>query len=429
MPSSSRILPADPKATYLAAKEEIDAAIARVLASGTYILGPEVAAFEDEFSRWLGAAGVVGVANGTDAIELALRACGVGAGDAVATVANTVTATVSAIVATGAEPVFVEIEPDTMLMSATALSACLRGPGAGRIKAVVPVHLYGQACDMPAILEVARRHGLKVVEDCAQAHGAKVAGRTAGTWGDLAAFSFYPTKNLGALGDAGAVAAGDPALLERVRTIRQYGWRTRYVSDEHGRNSRLDEIQAAILRVRLARLDAENAHRQALADHYLSALGSQASGKVASTRYQVTGNEQPVAPSPSPSDNPQVADNKYQVTSNKPPSALRPSLLPLRLPFTAPGRTHTWHQFVVRTARREALKAHLEKQGIICGILYPVPIHHQPAYARSISLPETDRACAEVLSLPLHAGMTAADVDQVLDSISRWSSRGHPQPA
>lgn len=378
MASSSRILPADPHATYLAAKSEIDAAVLRVLASGTYILGPELAAFEDEFARWLGATGVAGVANGTDAIELALRACGIGPGDAVATVANTVTATVSAIVATGAEPVFVEIEPDTMLISAAALAERLQAPNARRIKAVVPVHLYGQPCDMPAILEIARRHGLKVVEDCAQAHGARVSGRTAGCWGDLAAFSFYPTKNLGALGDAGAVAAGDPALLAKVRTLRQYGWQTRYVSDHHGRNSRLDEIQAAILRVRLTRLTEENAHRQSLAERYLSGLADLSAPDSA--------------------------------TLSPKPFALRP-------PCTAPGRTHTWHQFVIRTPLRDELKAHLEKHGILCGVLYPVPVHRQPAYAQSVTLPETERACAEVLSLPLHAGLDSDQVDLVCRAI------------
>lgn len=361
----ARILPADPRASYLAAKAEIDAAIQRVLASGTYILGPEVAAFEGELARWLGADAAVTVANGTDAIELALRAAGIGPGDRVATVANTVTATVSAIAATGAEPVFVEIEPETMLMSPAALAAMLTAPDGARIKAVVPVHLYGLGCDMPRILEVARARGVVVIEDCAQAHGSRIAGRVAGTWGDLAAFSFYPTKNLGALGDAGAVVGGRSEWLDRTRRLRQYGWRTRYVSDEHGRNSRLDEIQAAILRVRLARLDAENALRSELADRYLTALRG----------------------------------------------------LDLVLPSLAPERTHTWHQFVVRSARRDELKARLEQRGILAGVLYPVPIHRQPAYRQEISLPETERACAEVLSLPLHPGLSAADVDRVVAAV------------
>ena len=365
-----RILPADPKAGYLAAQPEIDEAICRVLLSGTYILGPELVAFEREFADWIDATGAVGVANGTDAIELALRAVGIGPGDRVATVANTVTATVSAIVATGAEPVFVEIEPDTMLMDANALAEQLKAADAAAIKAVVPVHLYGQAADMPAIMEIARHHDLKVVEDCAQAHGSFVGGRMAGTWGDLAAFSFYPTKNLGALGDAGAVVGMNAALLAQVRLLRQYGWRTRYFSDKHGRNSRLDEMQAAILRVRLTRLAAENAQRGILAARYLEGLTG-------------TG---------------------------------------LRLPVVASDRTHTWHQFVVRSTRRDALRSHLEQQGILCGVLYPVPVHRQPAYAQPLAnLPHTERACAEVLSLPLHPGLGLEEVNRVCSAIKRWA--------
>jgi aminotransferase EvaB len=370
MSTNSRILPADPRATYLAAKAEIDAAVQRVFESGIYILGPELTAFEREFAQFLGASGAVGVANGTDAIELALRACGIGPGDKVITVANTVTATVSAIVATGAQPVFIDIEPDTMLMSASALLERLSASDRRSIKAVVPVHLYGQACDMPTIMDVALRHDLMVVEDCAQAHGSQVAERTAGTWGDLAAFSFYPTKNLGALGDAGAIVGGRAELLERCRQLRQYGWKTRYVSEEHGRNSRLDEIQAAILRVRLSRLPAENAYRRNLANHYLTGLAGNA----------------------------------------------------LHLPHTAEGRVHTWHQFVVRTSRRDELKWHLEAKGIIAGVLYPVPVYRQAAYMQPINLPETEHACHEILSLPLHVGLSKENIDTVIAEFMLWQS-------
>jgi aminotransferase EvaB len=362
----SAILPADPKAAYLAAQTEIDSAIRRVMLSGHYILGPELAAFEAEFACWLGASGAVGVANGTDALELALHAAGIGPGDKVVTVANTVTATVSAIGATGARPVFVDIEPDTMLMDLAALESMLTTLRDPKIKAVVPVHLYGQAVDMPALMELAARHNLVVIEDCAQAHGARIGERKAGTWGQLAAFSFYPTKNLGAFGDAGAVAGSDPLLLEKVQLLRQYGWRKRYVSDAPGRNSRLDEIQSAILRVRLTRLDAENTVRGKIAQQYLAAL---------------TG-------------------------------------VPLRLPQVAERRTHCWHQFVVRSARRDELKAHLEKKGILCGILYPVPVHRQPAYHdAALSLPQTEQACAEVLSLPLHPGLTNEDAARVVREV------------
>lgn len=361
-----RYLPADPKAGYRAAEAAIDAAVRRVLHSGHYILGPETEAFEREFAAWLGAAGAAGVANGTDALELALRAAGIGPGDKVVTVANTVSATASAIAATGALPLYVEIEPGTMLMDPAALAALLETMRDPRIKAVVPVHLYGQAADMPRLMEIAQAHNLVVVEDCAQAHGAEVAGRKAGAWGQLAAFSFYPTKNLGAFGDGGAVAGQDAALLEKVRLWRQYGWRRRYVSDQPGRNSRLDELQAAILRVRLPLLAGENAARAALAARY---------------RERLTGSG-------------------------------------LGLPVCAEGRTHVWHQFVVRHPRRDDLKAKLEAQGVLCGVLYPVPLHRQPAFHRpELNLPETERACAEVLSLPLHPGLGLADVDTICDLV------------
>lgn len=361
----SKILPADPKAGYLAAQAEIDAALKRVMASGHYILGPELDAFEKEFAAWLGAP-AAGVANGTDAIEIALAAAGIGPGDKVVTVANTVTATVSAIVATGAKPVFADIEPDTMLLDVVALEATLAKLRDPRIKAVVPVHLYGQAADMPRLMDVAAKHNLFVMEDCAQAHGSLVGGRKAGTWGQLASFSFYPTKNLGAFGDAGAVAGRDAALLEKVRLLRQYGWRKRYVSDQHGRNSRLDELQAALLRVGLGRLDAGNVRRNAIAAQYLAALKD----------------------------------------------------TPLRLPVLAEGRTHTWHQFVVRTPKRDELQAHLAKKDILSGVLYPVPIHRQPAYHdASLSLPHTEAACAEVLSLPLHPGLSDEDVARVIAAV------------
>lgn len=359
----TKILPADPKASYLAAQAEIDAAIKRVMLSGHYILGPELEAFEKEFSTAFGTVGTVGVANGTEAIELALLAAGIGPGDKVVTVANTVTATVSGISATGAKPVFVDIEPDTMLLDVGALETMLTKLRDPRIKAVVPVHLYGQAADLPRLMELAARQHLLVVEDCAQAHGAEIGGRQAGAWGDLATFSFYPTKNIGAFGDAGAVTGTNAAFLEKVRLLRQYGWRKRYVSEVPGRNSRLDELQAAILRVRLARLSVENARRAAIASQYLAGLAG----------------------------------------------------LPLQLPVTSPGRTHTWHQFVVRTAQRDALQAHLAKQDILCGVLYPVPIHRQPAYHdAALSLPVTEQACAQVLSLPLHPGLTDADVARVV---------------
>ncbi len=366
---SKPLLTADPKAGYLAHRAEIRAAIDRVLADGRYILGPEVTAFEQEFADFHGGGHVLGVANGTEALELALRAAGVVAGDCVVTVANTASATAAAIQQVGARPVFVEIEADTMVMSPAALEAALAAPP-GRVTAVVPVHLYGHPAAMPAIVELARRHGAKVIEDCAQAHGATVAGHKAGTWGDAAAYSFYPTKNLGALGDGGAVFTRDPGLAEQVRLLRQYGWRQRYVSELPGRNSRLDELQAAVLRVKLRHLDAENAARRRLAARYLKLL----------------------------------ADG------------------PLRLPATAADAEPVWHQFAVRTPRRDALQAHLASHDIGCGVLYPVALHHQPAYADPARhLPVTERACAEVLCLPVHPAVTTGDVDRVGEEILRWS--------
>lgn len=366
---SKPLLTADPQAGYLAHADEIRAAVDRVLASGRYILGPEVEAFENEFAAYHGGGHAVGVANGTEALELALRAVGVRAGDAVATVGNSASATAAAIQQIGARVVFVEIEPDTMTMAPSALELVLVAQR-GSVKAVVPVHLYGQPAAMSAILELARRHKAKVVEDCAQAHGAALAGRKTGTWSDAAAYSFYPTKNLGALGDGGAVFTLDETVAGQVRLLRQYGWRQRYVSEIPGRNSRLDEVQAAILRVKLKYLDRENAERAAIAARYRTNLA--------------TG--------------------------------------PVRLPVTPVGSAPVWHQFAVRTPRRDALQGFLATREIHCGVLYPVPIYRQPAYADlGVKLPETDRACAEVLCLPIHPGLTFGDVDRVCGEILGWS--------
>jgi aminotransferase EvaB len=363
------LLTADPKAGYLAHAHEIRAAIDRVLASGHYILGPEVEEFEREFADYHGGGYAIGVANGTEALELALRAVGVDFGDVVITVANTVSATVSAIQQIGARPVFVEIEPDTMLMSPAGVAAALKTAGE-RVKAIVPVHLYGHAANLPAIVELARQHGVKVVEDCAQSHGAMIGGQKAGTWGDAAAYSFYPTKNLGALGDGGGVFSKVAEIADRVRLLRQYGWSHRYVSDVPGRNSRLDEVQAAILRVKLRSLDAENAIRASLARRY---------------QERLTG-------------------------------------VGLRLPVVTPGALPVWHQYAVRTPRRDALREHLASCGIMCGVLYPVPVHRQPAYHEpTLHLPETEQACAEVLCLPIHPAVNVGDVDRVCDEIVRWS--------
>ncbi|MBP6786637.1 MAG: DegT/DnrJ/EryC1/StrS family aminotransferase [Candidatus Promineofilum sp.] len=355
----------DLKAAYRRLQAEIDAATARVLAGGWYILGPEVAAFEVEFATYLGVDHAVGVASGTDAVLLALRALGVGPGDEVITVAHTAVATVAAVELAGATPRLVDIDAATYTLDPARLAAAVTP----RTRAVVPVHLYGVPTDMDAVLAVAHAQGLLVVEDCAQAHGARYRDRIVGTLGDAAAFSFYPTKNLGALGDGGAVATNWPEVAERLRLLRQYGWRERYVSDVAGTNSRLDELQAAILRVRLRHLDAENAARRRLAARYDAALAG----------------------------------------------------LPVTLPTERADDRAVYHLYVIRTAARDALAEHLRARGIGTGVHYPVPVHRQPAYAHlgygPGSLPATEAAAAEVLSLPMYPDLPEAAVDTVAAAV------------
>ncbi len=362
----------DPKASYLAHKAEIDAAIQRVLDSGWYILGREVEAFERAFAAYVGVSHAIGVANGTDALELTLRACGVEPGDLVFTVSHTSVATVAAIELVGATPVLVDIDPVTYTLDPNCLEAALARPPAGTPKAVIPVHLYGQPADMPAILELARRYGLYVIEDCAQSHGAALAGRKTGAWGDIAAFSFYPTKNLGALGDGGMVVTGDPELVERTRSLRQYGWRQRYVSEVPGCHSRLDELQAAILRVKLEYLEAENARRVALAARYTTALTD--SG--------------------------------------------------LALPTCRDCAKHVYHQYVVRSRLRDALQAYLRARGIGTLVHYPRAVHQQPAYEGRVPIAESllhsERAAAEVLSLPIYPELTDEQVNSVAEACRIW---------
>lgn len=375
----------DPRANYLAHRAEIDAAIASVLDSGRYILGEQVMSFEREFAAYLGVRHAIGVGSGTDALHLALRACGMGPGRPVFTVAHTAVATVAAVELCGAMPVLVDINPADFTMDPQRLDETvgriLAGPGWTRPSggaapfrgAVLPVHLYGQPADMTAILAIARRHELAVVEDCAQSHGATAAGRMTGSIGDIAAFSFYPTKNLGALGDGGAVATDDAGLAERVRLLREYGWRQRYISDIAGVNSRLDELQAALLRVKLRHLDAENARRQSIAAEYDRLLAGNG----------------------------------------------------LTLPRVRPGATHVYHQYVIRTADRDALQTHLRTKAIGALIHYPVPVHLQPAYAGRLpgfaALPETEAAARQVLSLPLFAELTEAQVRITAAAVADWA--------
>ena len=365
----------DPGALYRAQKTEIDAAVARVLQGGHYILGPEVEAFEAEFASWLGAgAGAcVSCANGTDALVLALRGLGLGAGDQVATVSHTAVATVAAIELAGAEAVLLDVDARRFTLDPEALKDLLAN-GAGRLKAVVVVHLYGQMADMPAIEALCQRHGLLLIEDCAQAHGATLDGRMAGTWGDAASFSFYPTKNLGALGDGGAATFQLLVHAERARLLRQYGWRERYISEISGFNSRLDELQAAVLRVKLPALHAGNARRQAIAARYDQVLKG----------------------------------------------------LGWAFPSIADKAASVYHQYTLRHPRRDALAGHLKAQGVASSVLYPQPVHLQPAYADRVALGPTGLAATEalvleILSLPVHPQLSDADVGTICAALKSFS--------
>lgn len=374
----------DLQALYASQQAELDEALRRVMASGRYVLGGEEAAFEREFAAWCGVEHCVGVASGTDAVELALRGAGVQPGDAVATVSHTAVATVAAVERLGAVPVLVDVDPARCTMDPVSLQAALEeaNQSGHPVKAVLPVHLYGQCADMDAIMPLARAHGCLVIEDCAQAHGAALHGQKAGSFGHAAAFSFYPTKNLGAFGDGGAVLTPDGAVAERVRLARQYGWKERYISAEPGFNSRLDELQAALLRVRLTALEAENAHRAQCAAHYAGRLKNAGIG----------------------------------------------------LPLPGPGCGHVYHVFVVRLqdegvpcgpAARDDCAAFLAARGIGSGVHYPVPVHLQPAYAGRLrtapgGLPHTEALAGSILSLPMHPHLTCEAVDYVCDALIAW---------
>ena len=334
-----------------------------MLESGVFLGGEEVASFEDEFAAFCGAREAVCVGSGTDALELALRAVGVGPGDEVITAANTCVPTVAAIVAAGASPVLVDVDPVTYTVDVGSVErAC--GP---RTRALVPVHLYGQCADLGPLLELARERGLSVVDDAAQAHGAALGDRRVGSLCDATAFSFYPTKNLGALGDGGAVVTDDAALAERVRRLRSYGEDERYRSVEYGRNSRLDLLQAAVLGAKLTRLERWNERRRELAAQYARMLAD-------------TG---------------------------------------LTLPAELPGTRHAWHLYVVRTDNREALRGALAARGIETLVHYPRALHQHPAYASlaRAGLEQSERLADEVVSLPLYPQLQDAEVERVCEAI------------
>lgn len=343
---------------------DLSACVQRVVNSGWYVLGPEVCAFEAAFAAHVGVAHSVGVGNGTEALALALRALGVRPGQFVLTVANAGCYSSTAIEAVGAQPVYVDVDPHSLCLSPQALAAAL---AAGDLAAVIVTHLYGRMADMPAIVRLCEQAGVPLIEDCAQAHGALLHGRRAGAWGALGCFSFYPTKNLGALGDGGAVVTDAAALATRVQALRQYGWAGKYtVEHAGGGNSRLDELQAAVLAAKLPLLDAANERRRAVAAQYQAGLSD----------------------------------------------------LPLQLPAPADA-ADVVHLYVVRTGRRGALQAHLSACGIPSEIHYPVPDHRQPVRSAQAwpTLPHTEAACAQVLSLPCHPGLVPDQVQRVIHAV------------
>jgi aminotransferase EvaB len=349
---------------------DLAGAVGRVLASNSFVMGREVAQFEEEFARFTGVDHCISVANGTDALELALRALQVRPGQRVACVANAGFYSSTAINLVGAVPAFVEVDEQTLTMSPGALAEVL----AQRPAAVIATHLYGQLAAIERLAQMCQAAGIPLVEDCAQSHGARRDGRRAGSFADASCFSFYPTKNLGALGDGGAVLTRDEQLAGRLKALRQYGWSRKYeVSVLGGRNSRLDEMQAAILREKLPRLEQQNAQRRSIAQRYNEAFAG----------------------------------------------------LPLRLPPSV-GDDYVAHLYVVRTAQRDALRAHLQECGVATDVHYPIADFRQPAIAEShagVQLPVTEAACATVMSLPCFPGLSEPDVEQVIQSVCGFFNR------
>ena len=355
-----------------ALQSELTASVNRVLAIGWCILGRECAAFEAEFAAYCGVAHCVSVANGTDALELSLRSLGVGPGDTVATVANAGGYSTTAIRAVGAEPLYIDIDPSTMNMSASDLAARLTPS----VRAVIATHLYGRMADVAGLLAVTSRAAVPLVEDCAQAHGAAIGGRKAGSWGTLACFSFYPTKNLGALGDGGAVVTHDGQLAQHVKSLRQYGWSSKYRCSEYGRNSRMDEMQAAILRVKLPHLDGWNARRREVAATYSAALRGQSV------------------------ECPRDFDESYVA-----------------------------HLYVIRSQDRDRVRVALQAGGIATDIHYPVPDHLQEAARGTLSatahLPVTEQAAAEILTLPCYAELKDEEIYAVVSALQSLPREAH----
>ena len=350
---------------YEAEREELLEAVDQVFRSGWLILGESVRRFEQEFAAYCGIEHGVGVGNGTDALVVALEALGVGAGDEVITVSNTAAPTIVAINTVGAHARFVDVDPETLLMDTSAIEAQL----SERTRCILPVHLYGQCVDMAPVLELARARDIPVLEDCAQAHGATLRGARAGSFGDIAAFSFYPTKVLGAYGDGGLVGTSNEALAAACRRLRYYGMGERYYVLERGHNTRLDELQAELLRRKLTRLDAYIERRQAIAARYLEQLGD----------------------------------------------------TDLRLPIVGPERTHVYYVYVVRHPKREAIIAAMREHGVNLNISYPWPCHTMEGFAhfgyKEGDLPITEAGCSEVFSLPMYPSLSDAEQDRVCEAL------------
>jgi dTDP-4-amino-4,6-dideoxygalactose transaminase len=363
----------DLKAQYASIKDDIQSAIGRVLESTQFVLGPEVAAFEEEFAAYSGAHYGVAVNSGTSALHLALLAAGVGPGDEVITIPFTFVATVQAIRYTGAVPVFVDIDPATFTMDPAKLEAAITP----RTKVILPVHLYGHSADMDPIVACARRHGLTVIEDACQAHGARYKNRPVGSLGDFACFSFYPGKNLGAYGEGGIVVTSDPARAKQMRMLRDWGQEQRYHHLHQGFNYRMEGLQGAILRVKLRHLEAWTESRRDNAARYNARLvGSQ-----------------------------------------------------VETPYARPDCRHVYHVYAVRTDEREDLQARLQAEGVQTGLHYPIPVHMQPAHRdlgyHEGQFPESERAAREVLSLPMYPELTDAQIDTVAAAVRAYEARQH----
>jgi len=353
-------------------RQEISAAVEKAIDDGQYILGDQVAAFEQSFAEYCGAQHGIGLGNGTEALHLALRALGIGPGDEVITAANTFVATALAIAYVGATPVLVDCDPDDYLIDVELIEQAITP----RTKAIVPVHLYGQPADMDAILEIAARHGLPVVQDACQAHGAKIGDKRLGALGTAACYSFYPSKNLGAYGDGGMVVTNDDALAERIRMLRNYGQRTKNNYEMLGYNSRLDTLQASILAVKLRYLTAANEGRRAAARKYAEMLAGM------------------------------------------------PDLV---LPVERAGVSHVYHLYVVQHSQRDELMAHLQQHGVQCGIHYPTPIHRIKAFEGCRTVPEgapvATQAAGRILSLPMFPELTDEQIERVAEVLAAFGAK------